>query len=120
MWLSFIPGINIGTSFSYLKAAAVLITGTDCANLGSIIFASSDSSAVNTKSNCFASISSTLLTIMSCIYSGICSLLCHRRIPELGSRSASTYFFPADLSDEAMEVNSKLLQILGLQHLLIQ
>src|SRR5215212_86363 len=69
---SFIPGIKIGTSFSYRKAAAVLITGTDLANTGSIILASSDSSAVKTKSNSRKSTSSTLLTIMSRIYSGTC------------------------------------------------
>src|SRR5919197_1392949 len=45
-WSSFTPGINIGTSLSYLNAAAVLITGTDLAKIGSISLASSDSIAV--------------------------------------------------------------------------
>src|SRR5918996_4553610 len=64
-WLSFIPGIKIETSFSYLKAAAVLITGIDLAKVGSISLASSDSRAVKTKSNSCGFTSSTLLTIMS-------------------------------------------------------
>src|SRR5215467_14497265 len=103
---SFIPGIKIGTSSSYLKPAAVLITGTNFANCGSITFASSDSKAVNIISNLSGRISSTLLTMTSLIYSGIVSLFCQRKIPEFGSRSASTYFLPADRSDDTISVNS--------------
>jgi hypothetical protein len=103
---SFIPGISIGTSFSYLKAAAVLMTGTDFAKLGSILSASSDSSAVNTRSNESGLIWSTVETIISRTYSGTSFLLCHLKIAEAGSLKESKYFFPADLEDETTAVNS--------------
>src|SRR5919199_3646582 len=92
----------MGTSFSYLNAAAVLITGTDFAKDGSISLASADSTAVKTKSNLLGSISCTLLSLISWMYSGICSLLCHLIIPDCESYRASAYLFPADLSDEAI------------------
>ena len=104
--LSFTPGIKIGTSSSYLNAAAVLMTGTDLANCGSITCASSDSRAVNIRSNLFGFISSTLLMMISLMYSGTVSLLCHRRIPDFGSRNASKYFLPADRSDDTTCTNS--------------
>jgi hypothetical protein len=77
------------------------MTGVILANLGSIIFASSDSSAVNIRSKFSGLMSSTLLITISLMYSGTSSLLCQRKMPEFGSRIASMYFFPADLSDAA-------------------
>ncbi len=105
-WSSFIPGISIGTSSSYLYADEVLITGMSLANLVSISLAAPDSIDIKIRSNWEGSISSIVLTVISLIYSGISPPTSHLIMPLLGSLMASMYFLPADLSDAAICVTS--------------
>src|SRR4030042_1055765 len=83
------PGIKMGTSFSYLKADAVLITGLVAANLGSRICAWSDSMAVNTMSTSEMSISLAFCTGIFMTDESGGSAQYHLNAPVLGSVSES-------------------------------
>ncbi len=73
--------MRIGTSSSYLYAELVETTGNSAAILVSMSIAACDSTAENTKSNCDVSNSSTFLTVIDLIYSGISPPTSHMIIP---------------------------------------